>query len=184
MNVHMTGAESKRITTASGEERVPYEEMLRAVGLYLDDEGAQGFSLLEVTDGMSLRYQRSADSSERAAVQFTWDDLRALNANARQRRGRRAGSRKPAAAEARHKYQDFLRLLGHELEKVPAYTIALDELEDGVLTTYLYLDPAHGYLAKKRLVVVPAHQEEMLLTTARSRRVRTDKRWGIRLFNP
>jgi hypothetical protein len=175
------------MTTAAGEERVPYEALLRVVGQYLDEQGARSFTLLELTEGLSVCYRPAADGLEQYAVCFTWDDLTAECETGQRRRQRRGRGRKGAetAQEGRRSgYQDILRLLGHELEKVPAYTIALDELEDGILTTYLYLDPAHGYLAKKRMVVIPRQQEQMLLTTARARRARLqDKRWGIRLFS-
>jgi hypothetical protein len=187
MNSIGTGqAEHKRITTVAGEERVPYEGLLRAIGLYLDEQRAKRFNLLEVTDGMVLRYLVDGKSSEPRAVHFEWDELFGLGAGALRRRSRR-GNHTPENQPGgrRGGYQDILRLLGHELEKVPAYTIALDELEVGILTTYLYLDPAHGYLAKKRMVVIPAEQENVLLTTARARRARVhDRRWGIRLFTP
>jgi hypothetical protein len=65
-----------------------------------------------------------------------------------------------------------LRALGYELERVPAYSLLLDELEDGFLVTYQYVDATGGYLIHKRLVVLGPQDKDSLLGEARSRRAK------------
>lgn len=47
--------ESKRIATAGGEERVPYEGILRSIGLYLDEQGEE--TLLTTARARRVRVQ-------------------------------------------------------------------------------------------------------------------------------
>lgn len=75
---------------------IRYEDILRAIGRYIDMHEIQDVILLQGEDGILLRgYRRSAEAPGGALIQhlFTQADLNAIDEEARQRRGRGGTSR-------------------------------------------------------------------------------------------
>src|SRR5437588_12969798 len=88
-----------RITTASGEEGVPYESLLRSVGQYLDEQGGTSLSLIEVPGGFTLRFQRPSGPLPCDVVHFEWHQL--FDSGMKSRHGRGPGTRNCKAHELR-----------------------------------------------------------------------------------
>jgi hypothetical protein len=69
-------------------------------------------------------------------------------------------------------YQDFLRALGFELDQAPIYFIALDEVPEGTIITYLHVDPRHNFFPQKKMVLLKPEDKEVVLQDAYARRQR------------
>jgi hypothetical protein len=67
-------------------------------------------------------------------------------------------------------HEDFLRALGFELDDSEARAVSLDELEDGLVLTYSYLDPTQGYSWRKRFIHLRASDIDEIMKAAHSRR--------------
>lgn len=152
---------------AADSERVSYQGRLRAIGAYLDNHGACGVSLVESDQGFALRYQRGRADLDGVGVDLSFAALDALQTELewQRRAGRRTG-----ADGADMGYQDLLRVLGYELERVEACYIVLDEVEDSIALSYLYSDPQKGYIWRKRLVRIGPEERRSATLAARGRR--------------
>ncbi|MBV9281587.1 MAG: hypothetical protein JOZ41_16020 [Chloroflexi bacterium] len=152
---------------SDGGEIVPYQAVLRLIGARLDAEHARRVLLLERPGGFVVRYHRGQDDTAVHVLEFDLEDLLVD-------RGRGPGARRSRPVFRRGGepggYQDVLRALGYELERVPAYSLLLDELDDGFLVTYQHVDATGGYLIHKRMVVMGSQDRDTLLEEARSRR--------------
>jgi hypothetical protein len=71
--------------------RVPYAEILRALGAYIDDAHLTNIRVLETDDGLILQGMvlEGAQAGERETYQLTIDDLKGLVQDARAKRGKR-----------------------------------------------------------------------------------------------
>jgi hypothetical protein len=71
--------------------KVPYSEMLRAIGTYVDDSHLSDVRLLETDDGLILQgtVTDGKQAGERETYQLTIDDLKGLIEDARAKRGKR-----------------------------------------------------------------------------------------------
>ena len=67
-------------------------------------------------------------------------------------------------------YENILRALGYELDQVEAYSLLIDELDEGLVVTYQYLRPTEGFSARKRMVILGAEALQSVVEDARSRR--------------
>jgi hypothetical protein len=67
-------------------------------------------------------------------------------------------------------HEDFLRALGFELDDSEARAVSMDELADGLVVTYSYLDPTQGYSWRKRFVFLRASDIDEIMKAAQSRR--------------
>lgn len=149
------------MNTERGED-VTYQWALRAIGAHLDRERGNFMSLVETPDGFALRYRRPGGAS--ALSQFTVEELRAFEAEMRSQRGA-IGPRDRAQS-----YQDWFRALGWELDQTHAYSVVCDDLDEGVLVTYLQLDPRQGQVVEKRLAVLGPVDKVSILQEAQARR--------------
>lgn len=155
-------------------QKITYEASLRAVGAFFDNKSACRIHVLEAKEGFTVRYQKDEGSSEFFVEQLNHGDLISLGAIAERARRRpfsfRGGSKVKGDPHAT--YEDVLRALGHELDTAEAYSILLDELEDGLLVTYQYLKPSEGFNARKRMVILGAEAMQAVLEDAHDRRER------------
>jgi hypothetical protein len=61
------------------------------------------------------------------------------------------------------------RALGFELDALDAYSILVDELEDGFLVTY-HLNPHESYMLRKHMVILRRNEMFQVLSAADARR--------------
>jgi hypothetical protein len=154
-----------------------YYHMLRALGAWLDEERPKRFTILETVDGFSIvATGNEVGKPELVEVHFDRDTLTEREKRLVERR-RILGNPFGSSNEGNWSLsptgrQDFLRALGYELDDADASGIILDELDDQMLLTYSYVDPAQGYLFHKRLVNLKGEEIEKILDVARERRKR------------
>lgn len=166
--------------SVDGGQNLSYQATLRVLGAYLDDEVAGRFTLVEVADGFILTIRHSADPGDTTEAHFRPETLAEQAADLLRNRKRRRDGRKPTWPLVATNHQDFMRALGHELDQEDADGILIDELEDGLLVTYSYLDPTLGYQFQKRMVLLHRDHIEKILGAARERR--TKQRRGLLRF--
>jgi hypothetical protein len=149
-------------------ELVPYQITLRGVGAYLDQHHAQRASVLELIDGFSVSYYGSPADSEMVAVHVAYQDLLTLDAEVERKRQRKPSlfGRKAEPGS----YKDVFRALGYELEVAKAYSLLIDQTDDGLLVTYQYLNPSQGSMVRKRMAILSSESIEQVVRDARSRR--------------
>lgn len=148
------------------QDRVPYQTTLRVLGSFLDEERARRINLMEVADGFAARYQHDRDNPDSILARFTFPEISKLERDlAGRRRGRfnRSGSTQSA-------YENILRALGYELDDAGAYSILVDEIDEGMVVTYQYLKPTEGFNARKRMVIMGAEAMQSVLDAAHARR--------------
>ncbi|HEX6507696.1 MAG TPA: hypothetical protein VF221_08710, partial [Chloroflexota bacterium] len=154
------------------QERVPYQSVLRAIGSYLDRHHANFARVIEVPDGFSVQYYNHTDQPDIERVDFTYQELLERS------RGTRLQPfiRRPISGRRTHKgkpsYQNFLRALGYELEDAGAFSILVDELDDGYLLTYQFYDPDSGFMLHKHRVALHADEAGRIVDVAAMRRGR------------
>lgn len=161
-----------------GERRdLSYQATLRVLGAYLDREHPGRFTLVEVADGFVLTIRHGVDPEDTTEAHFRPETLAEQAAELLRNRKRRRGTAKSTWPLAKTDHQDFMRALGHELDQEDADGILIDELEDGLLVTYSYLDPTQGYQYQKRMVTLHRDHIEQILGAAHERR--TKQRRGL-----
>ena len=151
-------------------DRVPYQVALRTIGAYLDERSASFINVIELQDGFAVRFQPSPNQREMVGGRLRFETLQAFKEDLESRRSKfRVGG---DSGEPRHLggYQDFLRALGYELDKVGAYDVLVEEVEEQVLVTYLQLDPAHSVVAQKRMILLGSDDRRTILQHAYLRR--------------
>jgi hypothetical protein len=162
------------------EEKASYQVTLRAVGKFLDERPAFRVNLIETPDGFAIRYQADANDPAPTAAGFTWEHLLDQDGSLLKRRQhddrkRSTGrDREPSLTQPRDGYEDFLRALGYELDRTEAYTITLDEMDDGIVLTYLFVDARTSFLPHKRMVFLTPKEVETVKHDAVHRRVTPD----------
>jgi hypothetical protein len=155
------------------ERRITYQSALRAVGAYLDEHGARRINLLESGDGFAVRYQPQRDTPDSVLVLLSTDKL--LDLSAQPERKRRRGPFGLSTSIEHGAYENVLRALGFELDQVHAYSILVDEIDEGMVVTYQYLKPAEGFNARKRMVILGAAAMQSVLNDAKSRREQRER---------
>jgi hypothetical protein len=122
-----------------------YQRLLRALGACLDGEPPGRFKVIEVLDGLILILERGPGEPQLQQVHFDRTML---------------ACRSPGLP-ARP---------GYELDASEARSICLDELADGLLVTYSYLDPKQGYSWRKTSAMLRAPDMQTILQTAKQRK--------------
>ena len=152
--------------------RIPYWASLRAVGAYLDERHAHNVNVLENERGFNVRYAREEHqiADEFADLQHT--HLGSLTYEQDRKKRRRGFTFGRSHEERAGYYENRLRAIGHELDSVGAYSIRLEELEEGWLLTYQYLRPTEGFNARKRMVILGIQEIQSILDDAVERRDR------------
>lgn len=150
-------------------DRIAYQSVLRSLGAHLDDLGARRINLLETEDGYAVRYQPDPRKPEIVLLHMSMHDLLILAEELERKRRRKAlfGSKTDTAGKT---YENVLRALGYELDQAEAYSILVDEIDEGMLVTYQYLNPIEGFNARKRMVILGSNAVHSVLSDAESRR--------------
>jgi hypothetical protein len=162
-----------------------YYQMLRALGAWLDEEKPRSFTLLETVDGFTLILTQHG-SGKPTPIEVHFDRQSLFEREKRMVEKRRilgnpfGGNHERTWTLSQYGRQDFMRALGFELDDAEAQGLIIDELEDRLLLTYSYVDPAQGYLWHKKMVALSREDIEKILDVARERRRRERKgllRW-------
>jgi len=151
-------------------DRVPYQSVLRALGTFLDDRAASGINLLETEGGFAVRYQPDKRTPQTVLVTMNADEVASLAAEVDRRRRRKAFHFGGGNAGEHRTYENILRALGYELDQVQAYSILVDEIDEGMVVTYQYLNPQEGFNARKRMVILGTDAMKSVLEDAQARR--------------
>ncbi len=149
-----------------------YEPLLRAVGAILDERSPARFSLLETPGAFTLLLQRWNGEPPLDSVHLDHVGLLEQAEQLVRRRQPPLRHRRNTWALADGRYEDALRSLGFELDDSRAHSILLNELGNGLLVTYNYADPAHGYSWRKEMVRLGRAEVEQMVTAAHGRRQR------------
>jgi hypothetical protein len=152
-------------------DRVIYQSALRTIGAYLDECGACNINLLEAEKGFAMRYQPHRGSPDTVLVRMDENEIKDLTVELERRRrwgSFRLGHKGPGSGKPT--YENMLRALGYELDQVLAYSILVDEIDDGMVVTYQYLNPQEGFNARKRMVILGSEVMHAVLEDAQVRR--------------
>ena len=146
--------------------RGSYQVMLRAVGAHLDQQEAERVRLIEDRDAFIAFHYHTGGTAR--VERFPFDGL--LSSGAARPRTRWSRQRSHLSPIGMSGYEDVFRALGYELDEARAEALLVDELADGFLVTYQYLNPTESYLVRKQMAVLGADQLGTMLQAARSRR--------------
>lgn len=145
---------------------VSYQDTLRAVGHWLDNQEADAFSLFETPTDITVVLEKPGpDPSEH---HFTPAHL-TEQLEAMRRRGQKATRGIPGFPDA-GSYTDFFRALGFELDAAEVRSIILVKVGDQFLLTYSYADSRHGLSWLKRRITIDAAALAEIMDTSRGRR--------------
>lgn len=140
-----------------------YQNDLRALGRFADDNGFRHLGIYEVNDGFILRAFAADDPTVVEAIEIPQTDLHGLIMKNFTARGRHGDG--PRSALCPTGYEDFFRALGYELEVNQARCITVQELVDCFAMSYLQLQLTSdgGYIWEPRsLVLDQAHIRQLL----------------------
>jgi hypothetical protein len=147
-------------------QRGAYEESLRTIGAYLDASHAFQASVIEGVDGFHIRHEQSEHQSDEVTRHVGYAELVSLD-HVLKRKKRPFGL---GIKRTTHRYENTLRALGRELDAAKAYSLLIDEVDQGFLVTYQYLKPSQGFLVRKRMVFLDVDSIERVLEDAYDRR--------------
>ncbi|HLJ66812.1 MAG TPA: hypothetical protein VKX16_05585 [Chloroflexota bacterium] len=179
LSVELLGEASREWQQARA-ERAPYEQLLRAAGRYFDQQQARQITLIEGPSSFHLRHATEGAEPSWSAVEKRFDELvppfvGSPHAPRRRLLSLRFGRAKVAPPDEREPgrvgdYEDTLRALGHELDDGKCYNLLMDEVDDGFLVTYQYLNPAEGFAMRKAMYFLDPAAIDRMRQTARERR--------------
>jgi hypothetical protein len=152
-------------------QRGSYQASLRTIGVQLDANHAFHANVVEVLDGFQVRHERSSHDRELVSRHVGYAEVISL-ANELEPKHWRWG----LGSGEKHgvgRYEVTLRALGIELDAAHAYSLLIDEVDDGFLVTYQYLKPSQGFMVRKRMIFLDVDSVERVLAVGRNRR--TDK---------
>jgi len=151
------------------ETRRAYQTSLRAIGAYLDQRPAGTVRVIEVPEGFEVHWLGSEADHHLQWVHLPVDDLLQWGEELKRKKTRRA-FRSHAPITEDHSYENVFRALGFELDTLEAYSILVDELEDGFLVTYQFLNPHESYMLRKHMVILRRNEMFEVLSAADARR--------------
>ena len=118
-------------------QAVLYQDSLRAIGRYFDEQVYRNVLLCEVSDGYIARAfpLNSAETSKAEGLQFLTEDITALIV-----RSRETHSPVPDATKmpplCPTGYEDFFRALGWECDQAAIRLVSIVEMKEGMLVNY------------------------------------------------
>ena len=150
--------------------KATYQNELRAMGRFCDDNELRSIGIYEVADGFVLRgFADPNDPHSVQALEVPKDDIQSLIMKNFTAKGRTTPhSRSPLCPTG---YEDFLRALGFELEKNQARGMMIQELADRMAVSWHQLiSSEEGYIWEPRSALLSAEDVEKLLDEAFNRR--------------
>jgi hypothetical protein len=167
------------VTEAPATDRTSYQTALRMLGALVDEQRGRGLNIVETSGGFVLRFITAANGDEPVMVYVTQEEIRAVEPELRSgRRKTRWMTSHSQVFEATTRYADFLRALGYELDALSANSIAVDDVDGRFVVSYQFSDPRRGYVWNKRMSLVEAQEQQIILERARSRRSQGKQREG------
>jgi hypothetical protein len=153
-----------------------YQLTLRAIGAWLDDRKPAYFTIFETPDGFSVVATPARIPPSPEEQHFPFGSLAQQHDQLRQYRGKPHESAGDGAAPLfATGRQDFLHALGFELDDAGAEAIVVDQLDDSVVLSYAYVDPAADFSWHKRMALMNKGDIEMVTKVARGRRRQVEK---------
>ncbi len=147
-----------------------YQTSMRAIGAYLDQHSAINVRVIEVTEGFDVHWLASAADHHLQWVHLPGDELRSWGEGLKRKKTHRSFlSHAPTVTEDTS-YENVFRALGFELDALDAYSILVDELEDGFLVTYQFLNPHESYMLRKHMVILRRNEMFQVMSAADARR--------------
>lgn len=138
-----------------------YEWLLRALGSFLDSSPTCRISLAELPDGFLVRLLHGLDELEPEVMTFDRNALHdQLDRLFQRHKPVFHASHRGVWASFPSGHSDFFRALGHELDRSGARDILIDELEDGLIVTYVR--EGDGRRSKRALALAPPDIERIL----------------------
>lgn len=138
-----------------GQERLLFEDRLRAVGWFIDRRGLNAISLVMEDELVSLKARRSDTNEQLPEIRMNREEVAQLCRDAYSRRGsgmnRPTGARPSRLSALRQghsssvplsqwvdqtqllSYQELLRAIGFDLDRWEAHSFRLDEFESGLI---------------------------------------------------
>jgi hypothetical protein len=138
-----------------GQEQLPFEDRLRALGWLIDRRGLHAISLVIEDDLVSLKARRRDTNEQTPEIRMKHEDVVQLCRDAYGRRGsgmNRPGGARPSRLSALRQghtsnpplsqwvdqtqplsYQELLRAIGFDLDRWEAHSFRLDEFESGLI---------------------------------------------------
>lgn len=139
----------------SAQERLVFEDRLRALGGFIDRRGLHAISLVMEDELVSLKARRSDTNEQLPEIRMNREEIASLCREAYSRRGsgmnRPAGARPSRLSALRQgrnsrvplsqwvdqtqllSYQELLRAIGFDLDRWEAQSFRLDEFESGLI---------------------------------------------------
>jgi hypothetical protein len=143
-------------------EHLTYQVALRALGAWLDDQGAApGIRILETMEGFVVQQSSQHSTGAETSRTLTFDQVWDLDAA---RKNRKRSKEKDGG------YQNVLRAIGFELDEADAHTILLEQIDDDLLLTYVYPHYVGGFALLKQFTVIAPEARQEMLRAAQSRR--------------
>jgi hypothetical protein len=124
--------------------RIPYQDSLRAIGRYFDEQVYRNVLVCEVTDGYIARAFpiNSPESARAEGLQFLTEDVVALVEHSREAHSPLPDYvRMPPLCPTG--YEDFFRALGWECDEASIHLVSIVEMKEGMLVNY-YLPEQHA----------------------------------------
>lgn len=151
------------------ETRQAYQTSLRAIGAYLDQRPAGSVRVIEVPEGFDVHWLGGAADHHLQSVHLPIDQLLSWGEELKRKKTRRS-FRPHARITEDDSYENVFRALGSELDALDAYSILVDELEDGFLVTYQFLNPHESYMLRKHMMIRRRNEMFQVLSAADARR--------------
>ncbi len=147
-----------------------YQNVLRAIGRYADDQGLCHIGLYEVENGFILRGFDAKDFTAVQALEIPDSELEALVVkNFTSRSKARSGGHHSTLCPTG--YEDYLRAVGYELDQRSASKVSLTELTEEFGIAYMELNTTtQGYVWSPRSFVESASAVQDRLDQAFGRR--------------
>jgi hypothetical protein len=140
--------------------RMSYQQLLRALGAWLDTNNACNVNLIETSTGFIIRYGVGEEPLLLNKYILTYAELEHLEAAMRERRSINPSGR----------HQDFLRALGYEIDEQAGKYMVLDQIEESLFLTYCHRSEGGGLTWVKRARVLSPADQAAVLRRAYARR--------------
>ncbi len=154
---HLSAFERKGTDVSSIEPEKPqYRTSLRIVGIWLDEQRPARITLLESASGFIAILAEESSRPIRSQRDFSFEELRQTSESESWHLLRpRFGKVTTGASLADIGYARALFAVGRVLDDIECGALVLDELDDGLLVSYSFLDGSQGYHWRRHTTQMP-----------------------------